>query len=113
MTLFRETCPHCGQSMKGMLFGVYFSPGRYRVLMAIFDNPGITLERLRIKLYPNGNWRVILSTITAINSILEQTHYKVIGPGRGNKGEGYYVSRRIETADFYPVNKMQRIEERK
>ena len=88
---FRKTfCPHCGQSIKGTFAGVYFTPARHRVLKAIKDNPGITLERLGAKLYPDKtNLVVIRTTISAINNLLAGTDFRIEGPGYGKTDAGY------------------------
>lgn len=89
--IFRKPlCPHCGQSINGTFAGVYFTPARFRILKAIKDNPGITLERLGAKLYPDkSNLVVIRTTITAINNLIAGTDYRITGPGHGKIEAGY------------------------
>lgn len=95
MTIFNgEKCPHCGQSMKGSMFGVFLTPARYRILAYIHKHPGVTRERLGIALYKRSDKAVlktISSTITHINAMLAETEYLIRGPGIGRFGGGYRI----------------------
>ena len=119
MTLFDKTCPHCGQPMKGVFDGVYLTPGRFRVLEAIRTSPGITMDRLAVKLYKsdsNASRRTVASTITAINDRLEETDWKIIGPRIHHAG-GYHLIKRSEWNSMWskpydwPVDKDQKEEQ--
>jgi hypothetical protein len=91
MTIFaKQTCPHCGQSMKGTFAGVYFTPARFLILDCIRKNPGISRERIELKVYHRKVIsHVVDTTITAINSLLASTNYRIKGPGQGHKDGGY------------------------
>ena len=93
----KHVCPACGQSLKGILLGVYFTPTKHRILSSIM-NRRMPLPALALAVYGCEEARYkrrIQSNITKINDDLAGTDYRIKGPGQGNVGGNYLLARSL------------------
>src|SRR5215471_13328232 len=108
MTIFpQDLCPHCGQKMAGSMFGVYFTPGRIRVLKLIIKCPGISSGQLAERLYGADNKStrdIVRNTIARINDLLIHTDYSISRNLKARKKARYWLidinqSKPLETVE--------------
>lgn len=99
MTYLRKSCcPTCGQSIKGIRFGVFFTPTKLRILETIQKSPRLPVEQLARRVYPGVRLEAsrftVRSHINQINDLLSETDLVIRGPR--STGNGYILERRNE-----------------